>query len=142
MHMHSAFLLVLTLVLFAARAAAQEIPPPMPLQQQEALEQMNKFRGMLDDLKRMTIKEAAAKKAQCMKAFGDPAFCECIGEQSPVGVSFIGYVSIVAGTKEEFKYDQMSEDDKKLFDATRAARDKCVSWKGKAEALSPASRER
>jgi hypothetical protein len=42
-------------------------------------------------------------------------------------------VSITAGTKGDFKYDQFSPDDKGLFDATRRARDECVadpeSWK-------------
>jgi hypothetical protein len=48
-------------------------------------------------------------------------------------------VSIAAGTKDDFKYDQMSPDDKKLFDATRSARDECVSWKGKGDQIKPAN---
>jgi hypothetical protein len=74
-----------------------------------------------------------------MKAFGNMEFCECIAEKSPVGVNFIGYVSIAAGTKEDFKYDQLSPDDKQLFDAARRARDKCVSWKGKGDQIKPAN---
>jgi hypothetical protein len=81
----------------------------------------------------------ALKKNQCMKAFGDMAFCNCIAEKSPVGVDFVGYVSIVAGTKDDFKYDQLSAEDKKVFDNTRVARDECVNWKGKGDTLKPAS---
>jgi hypothetical protein len=66
-----------------------------------------------------------------MKAFGNTEFCECIADKSPVAINFVGYVTILAETKEDLKYDQLSPDDKKLFDATRAARDECVNWKGK-----------
>ena len=112
----------------------------MPLEQQEQLEQLNHLSETLGRLETDITEMTAKKKNQCMKAFGDMAFCDCIGEKSPVGVNFIGYVSIAAGTKEYFKYDQLSAEDKKLFDNTRSAGDECVNWKGKGENLNPISR--
>lgn len=114
-----------------AEAESDQAPPPMSLEHQEAMENVDDFTGALEDLANLvTTKSAAAKKTHCMKAIGNPVFCECIAKESPVGVDFIGYVTITAGTKKLFKYDQLSDEDKKLFDATRAARDKCVTWRG------------
>jgi hypothetical protein len=128
------------LLLFPALVKAQnETPPPMPLEDQEQLEQLQKLEDLAKNLQGSIETATAEKKNQCMKAFGDVTFCDCIGEKSPVGVNFIGYVSIAAGTKDDFHYDQLSLDDKKLFDATRAARDVCVNWKGKGDKLKPAT---
>jgi hypothetical protein len=133
-------LLVLLVPCGHAQAQAQnETPPPMPLDQQEQLERLQKFKDSANALLNQVDVMTASKKNQCMKAFGNTEFCECIAEKSPVAITFVGYVSIVAGTKEDLKYDQLSPDDKKLFDATRAARDECVNWKGKSDKLKPAT---
>ena len=44
-----------------------------------------------------------------------------------MAISFIEYVAIVNQTKEALEYDKQTEDDKKIIDNTRAARDKCVA---------------
>ncbi len=122
------------LLLFVpAHAMAQNdpAPPPMPLDKQEQIEQGEKANAVLNAYDAKMLAGVTVKKNECMKAFGNTEFCECIGEKSPVGVSFVDYVSIVVGTKESFHYDQLSPEGKKVFDATRAARDACVNWKGK-----------
>ena len=129
----SAVAIVLCCLLFESPARAQdETPPPMPLEQQEQLEARTNFSELLGGLARNLVNDFTLKKHQCMKAFGNVAFCECIAENSPTGVTFVGYVQIVSATKDDLKYDDLTPDDKKLVDATRASRDKCVNWKGKA----------
>ena len=117
-----------------AFAQEQETPPPMPLEQQEAIQSLDKLQGLIDDLAKATTTATAAKKNECMKAIGITQFCECIAEKSPVGISFVGYVSILAGTKDDFHYDQLSDEDKKLFDATRASRENALVGKEKMKA--------
>ena len=73
------------------------------------------------------------KKNQCMKAFGNMQFCDCIVDKIPISIDFVQYVAIVSGTKDDFKYDSMSAEDKKVFDSTRQAGDACVQWRGKVE---------
>ena len=119
--------------------AQNQTTEPLPLEQQEQLQQRENFSNLVGRLATDLYQASVAKKTQCMKAFGNIEFCDCIANKSPTGIDFIGYVSIVAGTKEDFKYDQLSPDDKKLFDATRAARDACVKWKGKDDTLKPAT---
>jgi hypothetical protein len=135
-----ALFFALSLVIPAyAKAQNQTTTKPLPLEEQEALENMQNVTQTLHDLSDLVTKGVAAKKLQCMKAFGNPAFCDCIAEKSPVGVDFIGYVSITAKTKQDFHYDELSSEDKELFDATRAAREKCVNWSGKDDKLKPAN---
>ena len=94
---------------------------------------MDKALGALHNLEVVTDQATTLKKDQCMKAIGDMAFCNCIAENSPVAVDFIQYVAVVTRTKEDVKYEQLSADDKKIFDSSRAARDECVNWKGKGD---------
>ena len=126
---------------YAIAQQTETSPPPMSLEQQERLEAKQKFSDALAPLVTALVEGAKDKQTKCIKAFGNTKFCECIADHTPTGVDFLGYVSITAGTKEDFKYDQLSPDDKGLFDATRRARDECVadpeSWK-KATNSSPA----
>ena len=115
----------------SALAQSGVAPPPMPLERQEQVEQLNKAQSAIDNIIANIDESTTIKKDQCMKVFGNTAFCNCIAEKSPVGITFVGYISIVIGTKEDLKYDMLSSDDKKLIDVTRKARDECVSWKSK-----------
>ncbi len=139
MRKQSACFFALVFMLPGYAVAQSETPPPMPLEQQEQREQMNKLSNLLGHLATDVGEIAAAKKDQCMKAFGNTEFCDCIAEKSPVGVDFFGYVQIAAGTKEDFKYEQLSPDDKELFDNTRRSRDEGASWKGKGDQIKPAN---
>ena len=119
-------LLCAAVIMLPGQTWAGETYRPIPLQDLEALENLGDAARAIDDLSASFERNVAAKKTQCMKAFGNTEFCKCIGENSPVGVTFMGYVSITAGSKQDLKYDQLSAEDKELFDLTRAARDKCV----------------
>ena len=61
-----------------------------------------------------------------MKAIGNPEFCNCIAQKSPVAVDFVQYVEILSRTKEELNYDRLSREDKEIVETTRKSRDLCV----------------
>jgi len=103
----------------------------MPLEQQERRESFDKGVTGIDQMKALMLEAVAAKRTQCLKAFGNMQFCDCLADNSPPFVDFMNYVAIVVAPKDEAKYASMSTDDKKLYDATREARDKCVNWQGK-----------
>jgi hypothetical protein len=106
--------------------AAQEKGRALSLQQIEEAEALTKALSALDKLKNMTGELTAAKTKQCLKAIGEMKFCTCIAERSPVGISFVQYVAITVGSKADFKYEQMSSEEKQMFDGARKAREECV----------------
>ena len=121
---------------FPMSAAAQELPaapPPMPLEDREREDTFKKVLSDLEKLQVLADELVATKKNQCMKAFGNMQFCDCIVDKIPMSIDIVQYVSIVSGTKVDFKYNSMSAEDKKVFDKTRQARDACVQWQGKVE---------
>ena len=67
------------------------------------------------------------KYSDCMKAFGNQKFCQCLRDKSPVGIDFAGYVKVVTTTKEELGYSKMDNETKQLIDNALKAREVCVS---------------
>jgi hypothetical protein len=140
--MQKRWALIFAVLLFPVHAAAQmmrETPPPGPLQEQEDAENIGKAIDAIVNAIREGDNRYNTKKIQCMKAIGNTEFCGCVADNTFDGVTFLQYVMITTGTKEDFKYDQLSQKEKEIFDATRAVRDKCVNWEGKADKLKPTS---
>ena len=77
------------------------------------------------------------KQNECMSAFPNQRFCECIATNTSVGINFATYIAIVTRTKEELKYETRSSGDKETIDINRAAREKCA-----AAASNPANQTR
>lgn len=129
-----AFLAFCMLLAAPAFAEAQDVPPPttMPLEDQERREHFDKAMGLLNDMQRLMEQAVSEKRTQCLKAFGNVAFCECLSNNSPPFVDFMHYVAIVVLPRDDRQYAAMSADDRKLYDATRVARDKCVGSQAKA----------
>jgi hypothetical protein len=128
--MKKSFLLLFLLIAPPALADA-EVLRTLPLEQQEVVAQSEKNEGMQKVTQTLLNNATLEMEHQCMKAVGNAAFCQCIARETPSRVNFMSYVSMVTGTREDFRYEYMSLDDKQLFDATRKARDACVSWRGK-----------
>jgi hypothetical protein len=125
------FALLISFCIHGASLAADLGTSSITLDQQEKIENYKKLENAVDEAGILLNKISTEKNGQCMKAIGNTDFCKCITEKSPSGVDFIQYVAIVAGTKNDFKYDELSQQDKDLFNATRQSRDKCVSRTGK-----------
>lgn len=62
----------------------------------------------------------------CIKALGHEEFCTCISENIPADQEFANYVVAVSKTKDELKFDQLSEYYQEVVDMARASRDLCV----------------
>jgi hypothetical protein len=101
----------------------QETPRPMPLDEREAREAVSEKLG---ELAQALLRMRDLRKSQCMKAMGSEELCTCIADESPSGIDFVDYVRIVSSSKTDLKYNALSPNDKRLVDATRASRDKCV----------------
>jgi hypothetical protein len=81
----------------------------------------------LHELKHTVDNSMRRKKYDCVKAFGNKQYCDCLTQHLPVGVlSFPQYVILVTSTREELNYDQMQNMDKELVDLSMAARNTCV----------------
>ncbi len=115
----------------AIYAAEAQLPPAMPLEKQEKVQQLHNQIRALEFLRTVVDADSMKKKGQCMQAIGSKSFCDCVIDNSPSGINFVDYVALVAATKEELKYEALPESDKGMVDKARLARDKCVNWNGK-----------
>lgn len=115
--------------LFGSFAAAEDVrlpPPPIPLEEQERLEKFQSAERALNRMEVIVNEAVVVKTSQCMKTIGNQFFCDCLAQKSPWSIDFLQYVTIVVGSKESFNYEQMTTEQKSVFDATRLARDTCV----------------
>jgi hypothetical protein len=85
------------------------------------------------ELQIQQLKEAQAKHVvgklktdQCMKAFGQDNFCNCIGANLPATVSFEQYIHTMVASKEDLGYSAMPLDQRKTVDAILETAEKCV----------------
>ncbi len=74
----------------------------------------------------MAQQKALEMRLQCLKAVGNSQFCECIANESPMSVNFVGYVAATSLTNEELHYSALKPDDRKAIDNSSAARVKCL----------------
>ena len=81
---------------------------------------------ILDQLRLMTQQRTKRKELLCMKAFGHKVFCACLAHESPVGVTFEQYLTIVITARDEMNYSGLKDEDKTLVDNSRRARDVCA----------------
>ena len=76
-------ILLLSLALtIPSLAIAQEA---LPLEKQEAVEEVQRA---LNDEASAVERGVTTKKGKCLQAIGDKEFCECVGENTPVAITF------------------------------------------------------
>jgi len=112
-----AFVVATPVVSQERRLVAQGSPPTL-----EELDRSN----VLEELQRMHVlvdKIVRDRRLQCIRAFGDPDFCDCLTTELPVGASFITYVQVVTSTRDALKSADLS---KQLVDNIIATRERCV----------------
>ncbi len=63
---------------------------------------------------------------RCMRAVGDPSFCDCLVEKRPYILRFEHYIRITSRTKAELSYETLSDDSKVVVDKVHNLRDECV----------------
>lgn len=121
--------LTIACVLIGALLPAQQPAPKSPptLDDLKRLDALNEAMTALDQMKQGF--DAATKKREldCLKAFGDAAFCGCIRERSPALASFADYVQVVTTPKEELGYAKLDTEMKGFVDNLIKAREVCVA---------------
>ena len=118
------------LLFFSQFAYAQEkAAPPVKTMPVETMHQIDSLEKALDATKELEflVESVSRQKfSDCMKTFGNPKFCQCLREESPVGIDFAGYVKVVTTTKDELGYSKADKETKGLIDNTLKAREVCV----------------
>ncbi|HEY5974039.1 MAG TPA: hypothetical protein VIU41_04795 [Geobacteraceae bacterium] len=91
-------------------------------------EKIRLLEQQIQELKTLQAQQAVGKQKaeQCLKAVGRDKFCNCLGENLPVAVSFEQYIHTMVTSKEELGYSAMPLEQKKVVDATLEARETCV----------------
>jgi hypothetical protein len=120
----------------AGPALAQSTPQAMSPQDQRKLESLSKDQAATKAQATTTINVLAQNQSECLKAIGNAYFRNCIAQAIPVGLDFIGYVTVLSRSK---GVQTLSAADKTLVDAPRQARDKCVNLAGKNATTAPAT---
>ena len=107
-----------------AQTATPAAPPP-------TLQQLDPGRtqppSRMEQARNADARATQDRQTQCLRAFGHPAFCGCLGEQLPADTAFLTYIQIVASTREELGYSRLSKADQQNVDRVSAARDGCVA---------------
>lgn len=99
--------------------------------QETEVERLNKIEGYeklnssIDEMRVLVERISRQKNLDCLKAFGDKIFCQCLSDKSPVGVSFIDYIQIVTNSKESLGYSKADNEAKALIDNSLKAREDC-----------------
>lgn len=122
-------LVLAMLFLFSQFAGAQEKVPPaktIPVETMHQLDRLEKARDAAIELELFIERVSRQQFSDCMKAFGNQKFCQCLSEKSPVGVNFAWYVKVVTTTKDELGYSNADKETKGLIDNTLNAREVCV----------------
>jgi hypothetical protein len=106
-------------------------PGQMSAEQIQKIDQLDHLKESLDKLKTLSNSITRQKKSDCLIAFGDQNFCQCLGDNLPVTVSFEVYVNIVTTPKDKLGYSELDQENKDVVDATINAREKCVKKQAK-----------
>ena len=111
---------------------AQDSSADKPLSKEalDSLEAGEEAMTLLNEMEVLMKKMTRQRSYQCLKVFGHSKFCNCINEKLAVGLSFGGYVQVLASTKEELGYSKFSEENKSLVDNALKVREECVTELG------------
>ena len=83
----------------AGPALAQSTPQAMSPQDQRKLESLSKDQAATKAQATTTINVLAQNQSECLKAIGNAYFRNCIAQAIPVGLDFIGYVTVLSRSK-------------------------------------------
>jgi hypothetical protein len=97
------------------------------LEQLDQRAHADKALDLLNQLQAQVDERAHATNYECLKAFGNSAFCSCLSSSLPVAFSFADYIAIVTHSKEANGYARLDADTKRAYDAVPSVREKCVA---------------
>src|SRR5437879_794742 len=99
---HLVILAALGMLLSTHPAAQSDKPSPPEPPTLDKLDRVHDLEAAQSDLEKAVtlVNEIALEKwTQCVRAFGDPKFCDCLRDNLPVKVSFLSYIQTVTSTK-------------------------------------------
>lgn len=99
----------------------------MTVEQTQILNSAERFKEASNKLRRFADDATRKKQSDCLKAFGNKEFCQCLADNTPVAVSFEFFVRIVTTPKDELGYSELVQENKDIVDVTLSAREKCVN---------------
>lgn len=95
----------------------------------ETIHQLDSVEQILDATKKLELtvdRMSRQKISDCMRAFGNQKFCQCLADKSPIGIDLVGYITVVISTKDALGYPRADQKAKRLIDNTLKARETCV----------------
>src|ERR1051325_4136634 len=96
-------LVLLGLFLFPQYSIAEEKNDPsaktMPVETMQQIDNLEKALEKAKELELLADSISRQKYSDCLKAFGNQKFCQCLRDKSPVGIDFAGYIKVVTTTK-------------------------------------------
>lgn len=100
---------------------------PQTLQEINKKEAQENVSNRIQELANLLMEGAKKKYNDCLKAFGDHEFCQCIQNKTPSSITFAEYIAIVITPKENLGYSEADEDTKGIIDNALKARETCVA---------------
>ena len=95
----------------------------------QKLDQIEKAKEALDKFQQFADSIIREKHSDCIKAYGNQLFCQCLRDNLPVPVSLMLYTKIVTTPKDELGYAELDAENKKIVDVTLTVRENCVNHK-------------
>ena len=84
---------------------------------------------LLDQLKALELQSgelAIKKEADCFRGIGHRAFCSCVRQKSPIGLSFLEYIAVLTATNSKVLPDLTDVEYRKMVEAASVARKECA----------------
>ena len=84
---------------------------------------------LLDQLNALELQAgelSIKKEADCFKAIGNRAFCSCVRQKSPIGLSFLEYVAVLAAANAKVLPDLTDGEYRKMVETATVARKECA----------------
>lgn len=100
---------------------------PLTKDQIESLNALREAKGSIEKLLHETNLMTERKRNNCVIAFGDTKFCDCLSQKLPVVVSFQEYSIIITSSKKEINYEGTSKENRKVIDKVYNVREICVA---------------
>lgn len=116
---------VLPCTSFAAETTQTKSQPTV--EEIQKLDQIEKAKEALDKLEQFANSITRKKHSDCIKAYGNQKFCQCLRDNLPVPVSLMLYTKIVTTPMHELGYEDLDAENKEIVDVTLSVRETCVN---------------
>jgi hypothetical protein len=85
--------------------------------------------ALLDQLNALELQAeelSIKKEADCFRAVGNRAFCSCVRQKSPIGLSFLEYIAVLTATNAKVLPDLTDGEYRKMVEVAAVTRRECA----------------